>query len=63
MESKNKQTSKQTNKIEKEIGFVVTGAEVGNGLRELDEGDQRVHTSSYKIYKDLGCHVQHDDYS
>lgn len=29
----------------------------------LEEGGQKVHTSSYKINKYRGCNVQLDDYS
>lgn len=37
-----------------------------NKMGELDEGDQKVQTSSYKINKYWGCYVinvQHNDYS
>ena len=35
------------------------GWEVG----KVDEGGQKVQTSSYKINKSRGCNVQHGDYS
>lgn len=30
---------------------------------EMDEGSQKVQTSSYKINTSWGCNVQHGDYS
>ena len=35
----------------------------GWGDRELDEGGQKVETSSYKISKSQGCHAQQDKYN
>lgn len=29
----------------------------------MDEGSEKVETSSYKINKYLGCNIQHDGYS
>ena len=33
------------------------------GERELEEGSQKVPTSSYKINKYQGCYLQHDKYN
>ena len=33
------------------------------GDGELEEGPQKVQTSSYKTNKLLGCNVQHDEYN
>ena len=41
----------------------ICGIRAGVGLWELDEGTQRVQTSSYKINKYEGCNVQHDKYN
>ena len=54
-------TNRQTNS-EKEIRFVVTKG-MGLGEGELEEGGQKVQTSSYKINKYWGCNVQHDKYN
>ena len=35
----------------------------GRGEEELEEGGQRVQTSSYKINKYQECNAQHDGYS
>ena len=53
----------QTSKLrEKEIRFLVTrGSGCGEG--KLDEGNQNVLTSSYKINKYQGHNVQHDKYN
>ena len=51
-------STKQTNS-QKKIRFLVTsGGGLGEG--ELDEGVQKVQTSSYKINKYQGCNIQHD---
>ena len=52
----------QTNKlIEKEFRFVVTRSRGGCGVwGGLDEGNQKIEISSYKINKYWGCNVQHD---
>ena len=47
---KNQPTNQPTKLIEKEIRFVVTRC-VGYGEGELDEGGQKVQTSSFKINK------------
>ena len=41
--------------------MVTRGGGLGEG--ELDEGGQKVQTSSYKINKHYGCNVQHDKYN
>ena len=41
---------------------MVTRGEEGE-VGELDEGGQKVQTSSYKINKYQGCDVQHDKYN
>ena len=41
--------------------MVTRGEEWGEG--ELDEGSQKVQTSSGKISKFQGCNVQHDKYN
>ena len=33
------------------------------GVGEIDEGGQKVHTSSYKRNESRGCNIQHGDYS
>ena len=33
------------------------------GWAKMDQGGQKVYTSSYKINKAWGCKVQHADYS
>ena len=38
----------------------MVGGVRGWGERELDEGDQKVQTSSFKRNKYYGCNVQHD---
>ena len=43
--------------------FTRIGVGGGQGAEELDEGGQKVQTSSYEINKFWGCHVHHDDYS
>ena len=36
---------------------------VGGWVGEMDEGDQKVQTSSCGISKSWGCNVQHGEYS
>ena len=59
MWSLKKEEEKKPKLIEKENKFVVIRGR-RQWMRELDEGGQKFHTSSYKYW---GCHVQHDDYS
>lgn len=42
--------------------LVVRGEGSWEGAKQSEEG-QEVQTSSYKINKPWGCHVQHGDYS
>ena len=50
--------------IQEGISRCVVPRDGGRGAeRELDESGQKIQTSSYKINKDQGCKVQHDDCS
>ena len=53
---KNKQTYRKRDQI---CGYQRQGVQRGT----LDEGIQRVQTSSYKINKYQGCNTQHDKYN
>ena len=50
--------TKQTNSQKKRSDLWLP--EAGGGQGELDEGGQKVQTSSYKINTYQGCNVQHD---
>ena len=53
---------KKTNKLTETDDLWLPEVE-GWGEGELEEGGQKVQTSSYKINKYYGCNVQHGDYS
>ena len=55
-------TSKDKQPHRKKITFVVTRGR-GWWEGELDEGRQKVQTSSYKINKHEGCNTQYDKYN
>ena len=50
--------NKNAKLVEKEIRYVITRGKLGSGL---EEGGQKVQTSSYKMNKYQG--YMHDDYS
>ena len=41
------------------------GCQMGGdwGMGEMDEGDQKIQTSIYKVNKSWACNVSHGDYS
>lgn len=58
-----KQTSEQKPKLiaTAQIGVCQMGGDWGMG--EMDEGDQKIQTSIYKVNKSWACNVSHGDYS
>ena len=58
----NQKKKKKTKLIDTENRSVVSSGRVWEGWK-MDEGGQKVQTSSYKINRCWGCEVQHGDYS
>ena len=50
-------------KLIKTDNRLVVARHRGKGEGEINEGDWKVQTSSYKIDKVWGCNIQHDGYS